>query len=149
MNFSKLYNRVVYNEAKEKEKREEDVEQYDHSASVAEQEEEFDYDDYSESSVYKWDGVDVALKLPDRIGEFVVEGTVAYTLVVERPDASNGFRESRWVDVEDTEVSGIFLVGEGDRDAQDITEDATFEEMELAEEALNDALNKEIDGEMH
>lgn len=140
MDFNKLYNRVVHNEAKEKQKREENVEQYDHSASVAEQEEEYDdgieYDDDFRHAKHTWDGADVALKLPGRSGEYVVEGTVTYTIEEERPDASNGYIGSRWHEVEDVEVTGVFLVGNDDEDAEDITEDVTFEEMDLAEKAL-------------
>lgn len=150
MNFNNLYNRVVHNETKEKLKREEDVEQYDHSASVAEQEEEYDdrYDRFHDEDnlkhkLHTWDGTDVALKLPGRVGEYVVEGTITYTVEVERPDASNGYIGSRWPEVEDVEVTGIFLVGEGQRDAKDITEDVTFEEMELAEKTLIGAFEQQ------
>lgn len=152
MNFNNLYNRVLFNEAKEKQRREEDVEQFDHASSVATQEQEEEYDDKYDrfhdednlkNRIYTWDGTDVALKLPGRSGEYVVEGTVEYTIEEERPDASNGYIGSRWPEVEDVEVTGIFLVGEGDGDAEDITEDVTFEEMELAERVLIGAFEQQ------
>jgi len=141
MNFSKLYNRVVYNEAKEKQKREENVEQYDHSASAAEQEEEYDrYDDDDfVHSQRTWKGEDVTVQFPGRQGEYVVEGEVTYTVEEERPSASNGYIGSRWPEVEDIEVTGIYKPGDEHTDEVDITEDVTFEEMEIAEAALQHA----------
>jgi hypothetical protein len=146
MNFNNLYNRVVYNETKEKQQREEDVEQYDHSASVEEQEEEYyDFDDEGGSSkVYKWTGEDVTVKFPDRAAECVVEGVVAYTVEEEPPDRDNGWQGYRWPEVEGVEVTGIFEVGNQHKDAVDITEDVTFEEMEIAERALANYFEKDF-----
>jgi hypothetical protein len=146
MNFNNLYNRVVFNEAKEKQKREEDVEQFDHAASVAsqEQEEEYDREDTSfKHRTHTWEGTDIDVKFAGRVGEYVVEGTVDYTIEEERPDASNGYIGSKWPEVEDYEVTGIFLVGDAGRDAQEITHDVTFEEMEIAEKALIGAFEQQ------
>ena len=150
MNFNNLYKRVVFNEAREKQRHEEDVEQFDHAASVAsqEQEEEYDREDDREDApfdhkTHTWEGTDIDVKFPGRVGDYVVEGTVDYTIEEERPDASNGYIGSKWPEVEDYEVTGIFLVGEGDRDAQEITHDVTFEEMEIAEKTLIGAFEQQ------
>lgn len=149
MNFDRLYNRVLNNEAKEKQKREENVEQYDHSASAAEQEEEYDDnyregrdEDYSKKSD-TWQGSDIKLNLPSRSYDCVVEGTVFYVIEEERPGPSNGYIGSKWPEVEDIEVTGIYQVGDENTDAVDITEDVTFEEMELAEAALQRAFERD------
>lgn len=143
MNFNRLYNRVVYNETKEKQKREENVEQYDHSASAAEQEEERDYDSDLDDDFrfvqQTWKGDDITVKFPNRLGDYVLEGEVTYTVEEERPSASNGYIGSRWPEIEDLEVTGIFEVGDEHKDAVDITEDVTFEEMEIAESTLQHA----------
>ena len=136
MNFNKLYSRVVYNETKEKQPREEDVEQYDHSASVAEQEEEYyDYDD-NDRKMYKWTSDDVTVEFPDRAEDCVAEGIVSYTVEDEPPAPENRWEGAKWPVIEGVEVTGIFEVGDQHKDPVDITEDVTFEEMEIAERAL-------------
>jgi hypothetical protein len=142
MNFNKLYSRVVYNETKEKQPREEDVEQYDHSASVAEQEEEYYDYDYDDRRVYKWSGEDVIVEFPDRAEECVVEGVVEYTVEDEPPAPENRWEGGKWPEIEGVEVTGIFEAGDEHKDPVDITKDVTFEEMEIAERALIDYFEK-------
>lgn len=149
MKFDLLYKRALVAEQNSK-KHEEDVEQFDHSGSVEEAEEDDDrdyerYDDYdadfNKEHVERFS--DVLVKLNTRPRECVAEGSVVYTVSFDRDDLTNSV--STYIDdVVDYEDLQVFLVGDERSDAVEITDDLTPEEMEIVEDAIFKWLEKHL-----
>lgn len=148
MKFDLLCKRALAVEQKLK-KREENVEQYDHSSSAEEAEEDYYDDDYRTpnalfgSKRHTESFSDVEVQLITRPRLCVAEGSVAYTISVDRDEdaASNTYYLDEVLEFEELRV---FLVGEGNRDAVEITDDLTPEEMEIVEDKVTEWLDNHI-----
>ena len=154
MKFDLLYKRALVAEQNSK-KHEEDVEQFDHTGSVEEADEDGDRDsdrDYVRDDGYDVDFnkehverfSDVVVDLKTRPKQCVAEGSVIYTVTFERDDDTNSI-SSYIDDIVDYEELQVFLVGDEQGDAVEITDDLTPEEMEIVEGAIFKWLEKHID----
>ena len=151
MKFDLLYKRAFIAEENLKKHKEENVEQYDHSASVEEAEEDDRYedrdDDYGSpfrSKKFEEAFSDVPVNLNTRPKECVAEGKVIYTMTFEKDDVTGEMY--RYVDdIVDYEDLQVFLVGDEKSDAVEITDDLTPEEMEIVEDAVYRWLVKHVE----
>lgn len=135
-----------------KKRHEEDVEQFDHSASVEQAEEETDDDnmDYYQhedidqllrSKKYREKFTNVDVKLNTRPGVCTAKGEIIFTVVEERDDVnmSNTYFVDNIIEFKDVEV---YNVPKPNKNKINITENLSPEEMEIVENVLEKQLDK-------
>lgn len=151
MKFDLLFKRAA-NINQHKKRHEEDVEQFDHSASVEQAEEEtndhdmdyYQHEDMNQllrSKKYREKLTNVDVKLMTRPGVCTAEGVVVFTVVEERDDVhmSTTYFIDNIIEFKDVEV---YNVPNPKKNKINITENLSPEEMEVVENTLEKQLDK-------